>query len=73
MSDSKSLKKMLTKLKEEHWKLDKLVLHMTAQENDRSKGLSSREENMLSGFKKRKLIIRDEIAKVEKQINELYL
>ena len=72
MSNRKSLKNTLTKLKAEHWKLDKLVLHMTAQASDSSKGLSGREENILSGFKKRKLIVRDEIMRIEKQIHDLY-
>ena len=68
MSDLKSLKKQLNRLKNEHYQLDKVILHMTAQNFDDEIKKDQFELNKLTELKKRKLSIRDEIFKIQKQL-----
>ena len=68
MSDIKSLKKRLTRLKNEHYELDRTILHMTAQNFDDGIKKDQFELNRLTELKKKKLSIRDEIYKVQKEL-----
>ena len=72
MNDLKSYRKKLAQLKAEHWKLDRVVLHLTAQSKDKSKALSAQDQNKLSEFKKRKLAIKDEIIKLQNELDKIF-
>mgnify|MGYP001200258478 CR=1 FL=1 len=72
MVDRKDIRRRLTQLKNEHFKLDKLVLHMTAQASESSKKMDPTEQNRLKEFKKRKLALRDEIVRIERDIQSSY-
>ena len=72
MNNRKSSKKRLAGLKAEHWKLDRLVLHLTAQATENSRKSNQSDQNKLKEFKKRKLALRDEIARIESEIHSSY-
>ena len=68
MTDLKIAKVRLTKLKAEHFELDKLILHLTAQALEASKKASPNEKNKLKEFKTKKQAVSDEIARLENEI-----
>ena len=70
MTDTKASKRRLSKLKAQHWNLDKIVLHMTAQAAEAHGTMAPAEYNRLADFKKRKLALRDEISRIEAELKQ---
>ena len=68
MTNLRLSKKRLSKLKAEHFELDRLILHLTAQSLESSKKASPNEKNKLKDFKQKKKAVSDEIAKLENEI-----
>ena len=70
MTDTKASRRRLSELKAQHWNLDKIVLHMTAQAAETHGTMAQAEYTRLAHFKKRKLALRDEIARIETELNQ---
>ena len=68
MSDIKLLRKQLNKLKNDHYELDRTILHLTAQKFDIETKKNPHELNQLRDLKKKKLSIRDQIFNIQKQL-----
>lgn len=68
MTNLKIAKQRLTKLKAQHFELDRLILHLTAQGLEASKKASPNEMNKLKEFKTKKKTVSDEIKKIENEI-----
>tara|TARA_B000000437_G_C11539889_1_gene262748 strand:+ start:223 stop:444 length:222 start_codon:yes stop_codon:yes gene_type:complete len=70
MSDIKLLRKQLNNLKNHHYELDRTILHLTAQKFDAEAKKNPHELNQLKDLKKKKLLIRDQIFNIQKQLQK---
>tara|TARA_B100001559_G_C16346058_1_gene550355 strand:+ start:193 stop:414 length:222 start_codon:yes stop_codon:yes gene_type:complete len=68
MSDIKSIKKQLNRLENEHYELDRIILHMNAQKFDSEIKSDPMEINKLKDLQKRKVSIHEEIIRLKHQL-----